>query len=122
VGYRFAPKGEQTAKRMILKAIREARQFIYIEDQYLVSMELSRALQAALPRIQHLTIVMPDSPLVAGDMRQPYYRRREFIAPLKKAGGSKVRVFVLSPPGNGHTYVHATMSRDRRSVRHHRLG
>ncbi len=109
VGYRFAPKGEQTAKRMILKAIREARQFIYIEDQYLVSMELSRALQAALPRIQHLTIVMPDSPLVAGDMRQPFYRRQQFIAPLKKAGGSKVRVFVLSPPGNAHTYVHAKM-------------
>ena len=108
-GYRFAPKGEQTAKRMILKAIREARQFIYIEDQYLVSMELSRALQAALPRIQHLTIVMPDSPLVAGDMRQPFYRRQQFIAPLKKAGGSKVRVFYLSPPGKAHTYVHAKM-------------
>jgi phosphatidylserine/phosphatidylglycerophosphate/cardiolipin synthase-like enzyme len=108
-GYRFAPKGEQTAKRMILKAIREARQFIYIEDQYLVSMELSRALQAALPRIQHLTIVMPDSPLVEGDMRQPNYRRQQVIAPLKKVGGSKVRVFVLSPPGSLHTYVHAKL-------------
>jgi phosphatidylserine/phosphatidylglycerophosphate/cardiolipin synthase-like enzyme len=105
VGYEFAPKGEQTARRMILHAIRQARSFIYMEDQYLVSMEVSRALQAALPNIEHLTILIPHGSI--SDLPQVNYRRREFIAPLKRAGGEKVRVFYLSPAGGPHTYIHA---------------
>lgn len=103
--YHFAPNGEQTARRMILRAISEARQYIYMEDQYLVNMEASQALVKALPNIQHLTILIPDGSITS--MPQTNYRRQQFIAPLKKSGGDKVRVFKLSPPGSLHTYVHS---------------
>ncbi len=104
-GYNFAPHGETTARQVILRSISEARRFIYMEDQYLVDMEASQALQAALPNIQHLTILIPDGSI--GDLPQVCYRRQQFIAPLKAAGGDKVRVFILSPPGAFHTYVHS---------------
>ena len=104
-GYSFAPRGEQTARRMILHAISQAQEFIYMEDQYLVSLEVSRALQDALPKLKHLTILIPHGSI--SDMPQIHYRRREFIAPLKAVGGSKVRVFYLNPPGDEHTYVHS---------------
>ena len=39
-GYSFAPYGEQTARRMIFHAISQAQDFIYMEDQYLVSLEV----------------------------------------------------------------------------------
>ena len=115
-GYSFAPKGERTACRMILKAIAEARRFIYIEDQYLVSEEISQNLVLALPTIQHLTILIPHGDIT--DMQNPlrgeygeqvHFRRQQFIAPLRLAGGSKVGVFFLSPAGAPGTYVHAKM-------------
>ena len=110
-GYRFAPNGEQTARRMILHAVDQARRFIYLEDQYLVSMEVSAALVRALPRIQHLTIVIPHTNLLSStECPQDFRSRRSaFIAPLVAAGGSKVRIFHLHPPGAPNTYVHSKM-------------
>ncbi|MCW3054615.1 MAG: phospholipase D/transphosphatidylase, partial [Chthonomonadales bacterium] len=108
-GYTFAPNGETTARGMFLQAIRQAKKFIYIEDQYLVSMQASGALLAALPNIEHLTILIPHGSI--SDLPQGNYRRQQFIAPLKKwdkdHGTNKVRIFYLKPPGNEHTYVHS---------------
>jgi phosphatidylserine/phosphatidylglycerophosphate/cardiolipin synthase-like enzyme len=105
-GYGFAPHGEQTAKQMILHAIGQARRFIYIEDQYLVSMEISDALRAALPKIRHLTVVIPRHT----DLMQTNMRRFLFIGNL--VGGqpaeqqAKVRVFVRS---QSQLYVHSKL-------------
>lgn len=105
-GYTFAPYGEQTARQIFLKAIREARKFIYIEDQYLVNLEARDELLKALPNIQHLTIVIPQDSMIHHEfLGQEKYRRYQFIAPLKAAGGDKVRVFYLNSPK--HAYVHA---------------
>jgi phosphatidylserine/phosphatidylglycerophosphate/cardiolipin synthase-like enzyme len=88
--YSFAPNGEQSAKKMILHAISQARQFIYIEDQYLVSMEVSKALESALVRgIKHLTILVTEK----ADMPQTGNHRIRFLAALRKTGGDKVGVF-----------------------------
>jgi phosphatidylserine/phosphatidylglycerophosphate/cardiolipin synthase-like enzyme/subtilisin family serine protease len=108
-GYTFLSgrAGEQTVKRMILHAIGQARQFIYLEDQYLVSLEIRDALIRALPNIQHLTILIPDGSI--SDLPQGNFRRREFIAPLRAAGGSKVRVFHPYPPRDPFGYVHSKM-------------
>ena len=116
-GYRFAPAGEQTALRMILKAIRTAERFIYIEDQYLVSEEISRELVQALQKIQRLIILIPHGDIT--DMKNPArlefgeqvnFRRQRFIAPLRTPPlGSKVGVFFLSPEGEPGTYVHSKM-------------
>lgn len=116
-GYRFAPTGEQTARRMILKAIRTAQRFIYIEDQYLVSEEISQALVLALQKIQRLIILIPHGNIT--DMQNPVrgesgeqvnFRRQRFIAPLRTPPtGRKVGVFFLSPEGEPGTYVHSKM-------------
>ena len=110
-GYTFAPGGEQTIRRQVLHAIGRARKFIHLEDQYLVDPEISRALQKALPNIQHLTIVIPHSDLLSPDDCPDDFHahRRKFIAPLRKVGGNKVRVFCPSPIGGPFTYVHAKM-------------
>jgi phosphatidylserine/phosphatidylglycerophosphate/cardiolipin synthase-like enzyme len=110
-GYRFAPNGEQTARRMILHAIDQARHFIYLEDQYLVNMDVSTALVRALRRIRHLTMVIPHTSILSDTECPQDFRthRAAFITPLVTADRSKVRVFHLHPPGAPNTYVHSKM-------------
>ncbi|MBP1693334.1 MAG: phospholipase D/transphosphatidylase [Chloroflexi bacterium] len=110
-GYRFAPNGERTIQRMVENAIRQARKFIYLEDQYLINMEISAALVSALPNIQHLTIVIPHAKLYSGQEcpSKMYDYQKRFISPLRSAGGNKVRVFCPSPAGAPNTYVHSKM-------------
>jgi phosphatidylserine/phosphatidylglycerophosphate/cardiolipin synthase-like enzyme len=110
-GYRFAPNGEQTVRRMVLHAISQAQRFIYLEDQYLVNMDVCEALMRVLPRIQHLTIVIPHTSLLESTECPQDFKshRAAFITPLVAVGGSKVRVFHLHPPGAPNTYVHSKM-------------
>ena len=92
---------------MFLRAIAAARRFIYIEDQYLVNPEASEALIRAIPHIAHLTILIPHSDI--SDLPRVHELRKKFVAPLRKARGGKVRIFVKSPFGRdvAHSYVHA---------------
>ncbi|KAJ8576820.1 hypothetical protein ON010_g2390 [Phytophthora cinnamomi] len=54
----FAPKGEISLFKARLKAIKNAKNFIYIEDQYFVFMpELLDAVMEVMPRIQRLIVV-----------------------------------------------------------------
>ena len=96
---------------MIQHAVNQAQRFIYIEDQYLVSLEAAAALMRAVPRIQHLTILVSHTSLLSDDECPQDFRehRIKFIEPLVVAGGGKVRVFHLHPPGAPNTYVHAKL-------------
>ncbi|KAL4161477.1 hypothetical protein PRNP1_002031 [Phytophthora ramorum] len=54
----FAPKGENSLFHARIKAIKNAKNFIYIEDQYFVYVpELLDALMEVMPRIQRLIVV-----------------------------------------------------------------
>jgi phosphatidylserine/phosphatidylglycerophosphate/cardiolipin synthase-like enzyme len=103
--HRFAPKGEQTTKQMVLRAISQAQRFIYMEEQYLVNMETSDALKAAIAKdsFKHLIILIPDDGGLAVDFfGQAPFRRAKFIKNLTSApGGNKVRVLTRD------RYVHA---------------
>lgn len=99
--YAFAPQGEQTAKELLLHAIQTATRFIYVEDQYLVDLDVSRALVAALPRIQKLVILVCDEGAVVGEILQVGRRRKDFLDPLVAAAPDKVHVCTSS------RYVHA---------------
>ncbi len=78
---------------MILKAIREAQQFIYIEDQYLVSMEISSELKKALQKTPNLKVIILIPHGSITDMaafscqvelgEQVHFRRQQFIDPLR---------------------------------------
>jgi uncharacterized repeat protein (TIGR03803 family) len=111
--YSFAPNGEQTAGRMIIKGIQQAEKFIYVEDQYFVEtapneklgLDIRAALIATLkkPSFQHLTVLIPHPSIAT--LPEGNLHRREFINALRAAGGNKVRVFNMV--GTLHTYVHS---------------
>jgi phosphatidylserine/phosphatidylglycerophosphate/cardiolipin synthase-like enzyme len=135
VGRTFNPRRgsgmarERDIKAMLLAAIPQARRFIYMEEQYLLNLDAARALRAALPNIQHLTVVIAGSD-INGDTPCIWTYRREFLQALTRGLApelaSKVRLFQLvTPPIPGiappcsthrraytptfgrHTYVHA---------------
>lgn len=102
----------RSVRNVMIGAIRAARKFIYIEDQYLVSIEAAAELKKALPNIQHLTVVIPHSSI--SDMPQVWARRKAVIDLLKSGPHAhKVRVFYLVNPTTGgfgpFTYIHAKM-------------
>jgi phosphatidylserine/phosphatidylglycerophosphate/cardiolipin synthase-like enzyme/outer membrane protein OmpA-like peptidoglycan-associated protein len=135
VGRTFNPRRgsgmprERDIKSMLLAAIGNARRFIYMEDQYLLNLDAARALRAALPNIQHLTIVIAATD-INSDTPCIWTYRREFVTALTRGlppgDASKVRIFqlvtppvptiappcstrrrVFSPTFGRHTYVHA---------------
>jgi phosphatidylserine/phosphatidylglycerophosphate/cardiolipin synthase-like enzyme len=100
-----------------------------MEEQYLLNLDAARALRAALPNIQHLTVVIAGSD-INGDTPCIWTYRREFVRALTRGLApdltTKVRLFQLvTPPVPGiappcstrrraytptfgrHTYVHA---------------
>lgn len=120
---------ERDIRAMLLAGIRHARRFIYMEEQYLINLEAARALRAALPNIEHLTIVIAATD-INSDTPCIWTLRREFIEALSNGlpadQAAKVRIFQLvTPPipavpppcASGsrrfvptfgpHTYVHA---------------
>jgi phosphatidylserine/phosphatidylglycerophosphate/cardiolipin synthase-like enzyme len=107
--YVFAPNGEQTVKQMIVQAIGQAQQFIYMEEQYLVNMDASNALKAAIAKdtFRHLIVLIPGDDIGTGIDHELYgqapHRRAQFIQNLTNApGGNKVHVFVRT-----NRYVHS---------------
>jgi phosphatidylserine/phosphatidylglycerophosphate/cardiolipin synthase-like enzyme len=72
-GYPFAPRGERSVARGLLKAIENARDYIFIEDQYLWSKDIGRRIAAALrrnPSVQ-LIAVVPHHPDQDGALALP---------------------------------------------------
>jgi phosphatidylserine/phosphatidylglycerophosphate/cardiolipin synthase-like enzyme len=114
--YPFRRDGEQTAAAMIGHAIQNAKRFIYTECQYFTGAPaLEAALLAALPKIEHLTVLLTHWEI--SDLPFVNFRRRQFLEKLtNNEHGHKVRIFTLQPNGNTrefqdghgeHSYVHA---------------
>jgi phosphatidylserine/phosphatidylglycerophosphate/cardiolipin synthase-like enzyme len=105
--YSFAQNGEQTAWRLTLRAIQQAQQYIYMENQYLVSMAVSDALRDRLADIKRLIILIPYSGI--SDLPQVWGRTRDFINNLGHA--SKVSVCYRHKAGQAfdadRNYIHA---------------
>ncbi len=98
---RIAPghlAGEKTIRQMVKHAINQAEQFIYIEDQYLFSMEISNELKNAIAKgsFRYLIILISDDNHYNAEVAdQKPYRRAQFLKNLLNApGGEKVKVFV----------------------------
>jgi phosphatidylserine/phosphatidylglycerophosphate/cardiolipin synthase-like enzyme/outer membrane protein OmpA-like peptidoglycan-associated protein len=102
---------ERTVQDMLLAAISGAQKFIYIEDQYLFNMCAADALNHALWRVEHITILIPHASIT--DAPRRWEARMRFIQRLTKGpNGGKVRIFYLIDPitrrvGGPHTYVHS---------------
>jgi len=105
---------ERGIKPALLAAIANARRFIYCEDQYLLDLDTARALIAAVPRLSHVTILIPGNPITDVPFGKEY--RRDFLAlidaALSGANRAKLGVFQLTtsqstPTFGDHTYVHS---------------
>jgi phosphatidylserine/phosphatidylglycerophosphate/cardiolipin synthase-like enzyme len=109
--YPFAPAGERSVARAYLKAFRRARKLVYLEDQYLWSLDAARALADALERHRglHVVAVVPRYPDRDGRATGAANRiGRELVAEiLQRAGGSRVELYDLENAESTPVYIHA---------------
>jgi len=109
----FAPGGDRTLLDTILAALGQAREYIYLQDQYLTPPEeFQRALFAALPRIKQLIVTVPGQTDVPfGDLA-----RGSFIEALRlraRDAGTPLRI--------GYPRRHPTLPGTRRAAAAGRL-
>jgi phosphatidylserine/phosphatidylglycerophosphate/cardiolipin synthase-like enzyme len=109
--YPFAVDGERSVARAYLKAFRRARSLVYVEDQYLWSIDAACALADALrshPAL-HFVAVVPRYPDRDGRITGAAANigRARFTQILRDAGGDRVAIFDLENPEGTPIYVHA---------------
>jgi phosphatidylserine/phosphatidylglycerophosphate/cardiolipin synthase-like enzyme len=109
--YPFAPEGERSVARAYLKALRRARRFVYLEDQYLWSATVAEALADALREHDrlHLLAVVPRLPEQAGVLSEApeLVGHGQAVDLLRSAGGDRVAVYDVENLAGTPVYVHA---------------
>jgi len=110
-GYPFAPKGERSVARGYRKALAQARSLVYIEDQYLWSVDVAKVFADALAREPELRliVVIPGFPDQDGRTSLPpnLLGREPAMKMLRDAGGSRVAIYSLENAVGTPIYVHA---------------
>jgi phosphatidylserine/phosphatidylglycerophosphate/cardiolipin synthase-like enzyme len=107
----FAPEGERSVARGIIKALGRARHLIYVEDQYLWSNQaiaaFCRALQAD-PQVLMVAVVssFPDQDGRLSTAPNLIGRVNAMLA-LEAAGGERVAIYGLENHAGYPIYVHA---------------
>ncbi|KAK1935172.1 Phospholipase D A [Phytophthora citrophthora] len=89
----FAPRGEISLFKARIKAIKNAKNFIYIEDQYFVLVpELLDALMEVMPKIQRLVVIAnpQTSPFTNAGYIKYFY---ESVEPLRSKYPNKFKVY-----------------------------
>ena len=107
----FAPAGERSIARGYSKAIKRARRLIYVEDQYMWSVDVARLFAGALaanPDL-HMIVVVPRYPDVDGAFALPpnLVGREQALEVCHRAGGERVHVFDVENHDGTPVYVHA---------------
>jgi phosphatidylserine/phosphatidylglycerophosphate/cardiolipin synthase-like enzyme len=111
VTYPFALKGEDSARKACLQAIKMAQYYIYIEDQYFFSSEISDALQKALankPDLRVIVLVAQDPKADKGHIHENYYHGRVCDS-LKANNRFAVYDLVSTIKKPEQIYVHAKL-------------
>ncbi|KAF4043397.1 PLD-like domain [Phytophthora infestans] len=101
----FAPYGENSLFQARLKAIRNAKNYIYIEDQYFILVpELLDALMEVMPKIQRLIVVANalDFKLRATGYEKYLY---DMVSPLLEAFPNKFNLYTTKKKLN--IYIHS---------------
>lgn len=108
--YPFAPQGERSIARAHLKAIAQARELIYVEDQYLWSSTITSAFVDALsahPDL-HLVAVLPHRPDLEGvGERMQREGRLEALEQLREAAPDQFAAYGIENHTGWPVYVHA---------------
>lgn len=110
----FAPHGERSIARAYAKALSRAERLVYIEDQYLWSIDVARLFAAALrrsPRLQLIAVVPRFSDVNDRFSRQAaLFGHHEALDMVREAGGSRVQIFDIENHRGLPVYVHAKLS------------
>jgi phosphatidylserine/phosphatidylglycerophosphate/cardiolipin synthase-like enzyme len=102
----YALRGDRNIWSTLKQALDRAKKYVYFEEQYLVSPELSDALFNAISHIEHLVVVMDhwgeSKPVLRSDFEAGRHR---FFKPLRDKLGpdkfeDKVHVFTLVKDGS----------------------
>jgi phosphatidylserine/phosphatidylglycerophosphate/cardiolipin synthase-like enzyme len=103
--------GERSIARAYVKALGRARRIVYLEDQYLWSLDAAACLAEALRRAPDLRVVIviprfpdPDGAVAGGASA---IGRERVLDALRAAGGDRVAVFDLENERGTPIYVHA---------------
>ncbi|OWY95274.1 PhosphoLipase D, partial [Phytophthora megakarya] len=103
----FAPLGENSLFQASLKAIKNAKNYIYIEDQYFIFVpELLDALMEVMPKIKRLIVIVNVLELkyqVTGYGRYLY----DMVSPILKAYPNKFNLYTIKEKLN--IYVHSKL-------------
>jgi len=106
----FAPHGEYSFLAAFKKMVKQAKRYIYLEDQFIFYPEAMQAVADALPNVDKVVLVTDNATAfsvayhgidinVASDMR--YYRQDVALAPLMHNAtlAKKVHIFELAREG-----------------------
>lgn len=109
--YPFARVGERSIARAYQKVLRRASRLIYLEDQYMWSIEVAELFAEALrrsPRL-HLIIVVPRHPTQGGALSLPpnLVGRQQALQVCRDAGGDRVAVYDVENHAGTPVYVHS---------------
>jgi phosphatidylserine/phosphatidylglycerophosphate/cardiolipin synthase-like enzyme len=110
-GYPFAPDGERSIARAYRKAVGQARQLIYVEDQYLWSSHVVAVFSHALTTNPDLRLIAilphhPDGDSNAYNAPQ-LLARQQALNLLRRSGGSRFAAYGVENPAGRPVYVHA---------------
>jgi phosphatidylserine/phosphatidylglycerophosphate/cardiolipin synthase-like enzyme len=109
--YPFAPRGERSIARAYAKVMRRARALVYLEDQYLWSVEVVSTFADALRREPSLRLiaVLPRYPDQDGRISLPpnLVGRIEAVDLLHRAGPGRVGIYSPENHDGVPVYVHA---------------
>lgn len=105
----FAPLGERSVARAYAKALRRARRLVYLEDQYLWSVDVARIFAAALRRSPdlHLIAVVPRRVDQKVATRAAEMGQLEAMTMVRVAGGDRVQIVDIENDDSRPVYVHA---------------
>jgi len=106
----FAPRGEYSFFDAFKKMARQARQYIYVEDQFVFFDEALQAVADALPHVEAVVIVTDNATAfttkvlgfdvtVAAEMRYYYQRKALDLLMKNDTLAKKVHIFELARPG-----------------------
>ncbi|KAE8999814.1 hypothetical protein PR003_g19010 [Phytophthora rubi] len=91
----FAPRGENSLFRARIKAIKNAKNFIYIEDQYFILVpELLDAIMEVMPTIQRLVVIAnPQTKMFANGGYIKYLY--EMVSPIREKYPDKFHIYTI---------------------------
>ncbi|KAG3155122.1 hypothetical protein PC128_g22143 [Phytophthora cactorum] len=105
--WEFAPNGENSLFHARIKAIRNAKNFIYIEDQYFILVpELLDALMEVLPGLQRLIVIAQSPELITKSAGYEKYMYQN-VQSIKEKFPNKFKIYSMKPKLD--VYVHSKL-------------